>query len=90
VDLRRALDGSRYKSGRLRPGKAAQKLFRLHRDRMILTPEWRGWVVKPDAIVDPEGNQMPRNLLRNYQLMLIYFRDVAKRSVTADSNPERD
>jgi uncharacterized protein DUF3653 len=69
-----------YKSGRLKPGKAAEKLFRLHRDRMILTTEWRGWIVKPDAIVDPEGNEMPPNLLRDYQLMLQYFRDLAKRS----------
>ena len=27
-----------YKSGRLKPSKAAAKLFRMHRDRMILTP----------------------------------------------------
>jgi hypothetical protein len=69
-----------YKTGRLKPGKAAEKLFRLHRDRMILTPEWRGWLIQPDAIVDPEGNEMPRNLLHNYQLMLEYCRDLAERS----------
>ncbi len=69
-----------YKTGRLKPGRAAQKLFRLHRDRMILTPEWRGWLIKPGAIVDPDGNEMPRALLHNYQLMLIYFRELAERS----------
>jgi hypothetical protein len=69
-----------YKTGRIKPGKAPQKLFRLHRDRMILTPEWRGWLIKPDVIVDPEGAEMPRSLLHNYQLMLIYFRDLARRT----------
>ena len=61
-------------------GNAARKLFRLHRDRMILPPEWRGWIIKPDVIVDPEGAEMPRALLHNYQLMLEYFRDLAERS----------
>jgi hypothetical protein len=63
-----------YNSGRLKPSKAAAKLFRLHRDRMVLTPEWRGWVVTQNAIVDPEGNETPRGLLRNYYLMLQYCR----------------
>jgi hypothetical protein len=42
-----------YKIGRLKAGRAAQKLFRLHRGRGLLTREWRGWLIKPDAIVDP-------------------------------------
>lgn len=69
-----------YKSGRLKPGKAAAKLFRLHRDRMVLTPEWRGWVVTPNAIADPEGNETSRNPLRNYYLMLQYCRELAVRT----------
>ena len=67
---------------RIKPGKASETLFRLHRDRMILTPEWRGWRVKPNAIVDPEGNETSRAALRNYQLMLEYSRGLANR--TAD------
>jgi len=69
-----------YKSGRLKPSKPAAKLFRLHRDRMVLTPEWRGWVVTQNAVVDPEGNETPRNLIRNYYLMLQYCRELAGRS----------
>jgi hypothetical protein len=69
-----------YKTGRIKPGKAARKLFRPHRNRMILAPEWRGWVMTPDAIVDPEGAEMPRKLMHNYQLMLNYLRDLAERS----------
>ena len=69
-----------YKTGRLKPGKSAEKLFRLHRDRLVLTAEWRGWLIKPDAIVDPDGNETNRCALRNYQLMLDYFRELARRS----------
>ena len=68
-----------YKSGRLKPSKPAAKLFRLHRDRMVLTPEWKGWFVTGSAIVDPEGNEMPRNLVRNYYLMLQYCRELTGR-----------
>jgi hypothetical protein len=55
-----------YKTGRLKPSKPAAKLLRRHRDRMVLTPEWRGWFVTRNAIADPDGNEMPRCLLHNY------------------------
>ena len=69
-----------YKSGRLKPSKPAAKLFRLHRDRMVLTPEWRGWFVTRDAIIDPEGNETSRNVVRNYYFMLQYCRELAARA----------
>ena len=69
-----------YKNGRLKPGKSAEKIFQLHRDRMVLTPVWRGWLAKPDVIVDPDGNETNRPALRNYQLMLDYVRELARRS----------
>ncbi len=47
---------------------------------MVLTPEWRGWFVTRNVIVDPDGNEMPRSLLRNYFLMLQYFRELAVRT----------
>ena len=43
------------------------KLMRLHAKRRVLTAEWDPWIVKPDAIVDPEGNETNRNLLRMYR-----------------------
>ena len=52
-----------YKSGRLKPGASVVKLFKLHAQRLVLTEDWAGWLVKPDAIVDPEGNETNRNLL---------------------------
>jgi hypothetical protein len=69
-----------YKTGHLKPSKPAAKLFRLHRDRMVLTREWRGWFVTQNAIVDPDGNETPRGLLHNYYLMLQYCRELAVRT----------
>jgi hypothetical protein len=69
-----------YKAGRLKPGKAAQKLMRLHSGRQILPPEWAGWLVKPDAIVDPEGNETNRGQLRMFRLMMAYAHDLARRT----------
>jgi len=69
-----------WKTGSLKPSKPAAKLFRLHRDRMVLTPEWRGWFVTRNAIVDPDGNETPRSLLHNYFLMMQYCRDLAVRT----------
>jgi hypothetical protein len=66
-----------YKSGRRRASKPAARLFRLHRDRLALTPEWRGWVVTQNAIVDPDGNETPRALPRNCCLMRQYCRELA-------------
>jgi hypothetical protein len=68
-----------YKSGHLKQSKPVAKLFRLHRDRMVLTPEWRGWFVTQDAVVDPDGNETPRGLLENYYLMVQYCRELAGR-----------
>jgi len=72
-----------YKSGRLKPGKSVARLFELHRDRKVLPASWKRWLVKPDAIVDPEGNETNRNLLLNYRLMMQYAHDLACR--TGDS-----
>lgn len=69
-----------WKTGSLKPSKPAAKLFRLHRDRMVLTPEWKGWFVTRKAIVDPDGNETPRNLLHNYFFMMQYCRELAVRT----------
>jgi hypothetical protein len=59
-----------YKTGRLKRSKSAAKLFLLHRDRWILPPEWRGWMVTQYAIVDRERNETSCVLLQNYFLVL--------------------
>jgi Phage protein len=55
-----------YKNGKRRPSKAVVRLFMLHRDRRVLGPEWKGWILKPDGIVDPDGNETSRSQLHNY------------------------
>ena len=55
-----------YKSGKRKPSRAVVRLFMLHRERRVLGVEWKGWLVKPDAIVDPDGNETSRTLLHNY------------------------
>jgi hypothetical protein len=42
------------------------KLFLLHRDRAVLGAAWKGWVIKGESIVDPDGNETSQPLLRNY------------------------
>ena len=69
-----------WKTGSLKPSKPAARLFRLHRDRMVLNPEWKGWSVTRNAIVDPDGNETPRGLLHNYYLMVQYCRELAVRT----------
>lgn len=69
-----------YKTGRVKLSKPVMKLFRLHRDRMVMTPERKGWLVTSNALVDPEGNETSRGLLRGYYLMIQYCRELAKRA----------
>ncbi len=73
-----------YKTGRLKPSRPAQKLFLLHRDRMVLTRQWNGWLVTPTAIVDPDGNETSRGQLRNYHFMIQYCRELIRRSDRPD------
>lgn len=40
---------------------------------------WRGRFVTQNAIVDPEGNETPRGVLRNDDLVLPYCRELAGR-----------
>jgi hypothetical protein len=69
-----------YKSGRLKPGASVVKLWLLYRERLVLTAPWKGWIIKPDAIVDPEGNETSRNLLRGYAQILAWAHDLARRT----------
>lgn len=55
-----------YKSGKRKPSPAVMRLFMLHRERRVLGPEWRGWLVKADSIVTPDGLEIARSQLDNY------------------------
>jgi hypothetical protein len=66
-----------YKAGRRRPSAAVTRLFMLHRERRVLGPAWRGWVVKHDSIVDPDGNETSRSQLHNYFWIVQFARHLA-------------
>jgi len=66
-----------YKAGRRRPSAAVTRLFMLHRERRVLGPQWRGWLVKDDGIVDPDGNETSRMLLHNYFWIVQFARHIA-------------
>jgi hypothetical protein len=68
-----------WKAGRRKPSLQALRLFGLYRDRRVLTAEWRGWVVKPNAIVDPDGNETGRSQLFGYFLVLQWASELASR-----------
>lgn len=74
----------RYKLGKRKPSKSVAKLFLLHRDRRVLGPQWRGWVVKDDSIVDPDNNETSRLQLHNYFWILQFAR-----RLTADREDAR-
>jgi hypothetical protein len=66
-----------YKAGRRRPSAAVTRLFMLHRERRVLGVGWRGWVVKDDSIIDPDGNETTRSLLHNYFWVVQFARHLA-------------
>lgn len=75
VSLRQARN---LKSGKVRPSKQVARLFLLHRDRRVLTDEWREWLIKPGAIVDPDGNETTRAQLHGYWLIMQFAREIAR------------
>lgn len=66
------------KAGKRRPSRQVAKLFQLHRDRRVLGAEWSGWLVKPGALVDPDGNETTRAQLHGYWLVMQYARELAR------------
>lgn len=75
VSLRQARN---LKAGKTKPSKPVVRLFLLHRDRRVLTTHWRGWVVKENALVDPDGNETTRAQLHGYWLIMQYAREIAR------------
>ncbi len=74
VSVRTAAD---YKSGKSRPSKAVMRLFLLHRENRVLGPEWKGWRIKPDGLVDPDGNETTQAQLRAYFFIVQFARGLA-------------
>lgn len=55
-----------YKSGKRKPSRTVVRLFMLHREGRVLDAQWKGWQLRPDSIVDPDGNETTRGQLHNY------------------------
>jgi hypothetical protein len=70
---------SLYKAGVRKPSRQALRLFSLHRDGRVLTPDWRGWCVRDGKLIDPEGNETNQGQLRGYYMVLHWVAAVASR-----------
>jgi hypothetical protein len=55
-----------YKTGKRKPSRAVMRLFLLHRERRVLPIECKGWLVKLEGVVDPDGNETSWSQLHNY------------------------
>lgn len=58
-----------FLSGRRRPSPPVRKLYDLYREGKVLGPEWEGWRIKGDRLLDPHGNEMSIQLLEHWQLV---------------------
>ena len=66
------------KIGARKPSKAALRLFVLHRDGRVVGPEWTGWTIRRDQLVDPEGNRTTQAQLRAYWMIVQLARELAR------------
>lgn len=69
----------RLKSGQDEPNRWLARLFELHAQEQLLTPEWCGWKIRGGTIVDPQGNVTTENQLRCYALVYQWAADIARR-----------
>ena len=44
-------------------------LFRLHADKRILGPEWKGWSVKGEKLYGPNGKPVSAGLLEIWEIV---------------------
>jgi hypothetical protein len=65
------------KQGRSRPSAGVVKLFTLHARGQLLGPEWKGWTIRGDRLIDPDGGDLTVGRLRAYQLMIQYAAGLA-------------
>lgn len=74
----------RWKSGEVTPSRPALRLFDLHRRRKVMASSaWEGWVVKDDALVDPDGNETTQAQLRAYYFVFQLAAELAHDSPEA-------
>jgi hypothetical protein len=69
-----------YKDGSRKPSRQALKLFSLHRQELVLGPEWRGFTIRGGTIVDPAGVATTRAQLEGYQIIMQWAAFIASRN----------
>jgi hypothetical protein len=68
-----------WKIGVRKPSAQALRLFELHRDGRVFGDEWeRGWLVRRDTLVDPDGNVTTQGQLRAYWFIVQLARELAR------------
>jgi hypothetical protein len=67
-----------YKNGSKRPSRTVLKLFRLHREFKVLGEGWEGWAIKPQGIIDPDGNLTTPSQLAAYWIIMQYAAELAR------------
>jgi hypothetical protein len=70
---------SLWKQNKRKPSLQALRLFTLHRDESLLGEPWRGWKIRSDSLVDPDGNATSQRQLRAYWLIVQYASELSKR-----------
>lgn len=58
-----------FLSGHRRPSPPVRKLYELHREGKILGPEWDGWRIKGNKLLDPHGKHVTPELLEIWELV---------------------
>jgi hypothetical protein len=69
-----------WKGGRTKPSRQALKLFWLHANELVLTPEFRGFRIRKDTIVDPHNQVLSRSNFEGYHQWLQFAAEAAKSS----------
>jgi hypothetical protein len=71
---------ARWKAGTTKPTRQALKLFGLFANELVLTPDFRRFRIRKNALVDPQGQKLSVSQLEQYQVLLQFTAEVAQRS----------
>jgi len=71
--------GRLYKSRSRKPSRQALRLFALYRDGRVLDDLWKGFGIRGDHLVDPEGHEFDPRQLRAHWLIVQLARDLASK-----------
>jgi hypothetical protein len=68
-----------YKSGARKPSRQALRLFALHRDGRVLDDRWKGFAVRGDKLVDPQGQEFSPVQLEAHWLIVQLAHELARK-----------